>query len=216
MDFEIPEDRPARVEVESDRPLYEGFRTLAEVSFRLPESLTRANEPYRAKREILRVAPVTGVLPYDPERDALVLIRQFRIAAHEVTGRGDMVEVVAGYVEDNEDPIEAARRELREETGLDALDVIPMLRFVPTPGVSTEQGHLWCARVRIGTLADVMGAEGENELVRPFAVPADAALKALDGAGLHNGYTLLALSWFARHRDELRRRWLAQDKFGLE
>ena len=61
-----------------------------------------------------------------------------------------------------------------------------------------------------------MGAEGENELVRPFAVPADAALRALAGAGLHNGYTLLALSWFARHRDELRRRWLAQDKFGLE
>ena len=216
MTAEIPQDRPARVEIESDRPLYEGFRTLAEVSFRLPESPTRAGEPYRAKREILRVAAVSAVLPYDPERDALVLIRQFRIAAHEATGLGDMVEVVAGYVEDGEDPIEAARRELREETGLDALDVIPMLRFVPTPGVSTEQGHLWCARVRIGALEDVMGAEGENELVRPFAVPADAAVAALDRAGLHNGYALLALSWFARHRDELRRRWLAQDRFGIE
>lgn len=216
MATEIPEDRSARVEIEHDRTLHDGFRTLAEVSFRLPESQTRANEPYSATREILRVAAVTAVLPYDPERDALVLIRQFRIAAHEATGLGDMVEVVAGYVEDNEDPIEAARRELREETGLEALDVIPMLRFVPTPGVSTEQGYLWCARVRIGTLEDVMGAEEENELIRPFAVPADAAIKALDGAGLHNGYALLALSWFARHRDELRRRWLAQDKFGIE
>ena len=216
MAIEIPEDRPARVEIEHDRTLHDGFRKLAELSFRLPESRTRVNEPYSATREILRVAPVAAILPYDPEHDSLVLIRQFRIAAHEATGLGDMVEVVAGYVEDNEDPIEAARRELREETGLDALDVIPMLRFVPTPGVSTEQGYLWCARVRIGPLEDVMGAEEENELIRPLAVPADAAIKALDGAGLHNGYALLALSCFARHRDELRRRWLAQDKFGIE
>ena len=87
---------------------------------------------------------------------------------------------------------------------------------VETPGVSTEQGHLWCARVKIGALDESRGAEGENELVRPFAVPAEAAIAALDGAGLHNGYTLLALSWFARHRDELRRRWLAEDAFGTE
>src|ERR671932_2369237 len=113
----MPEDQPARVEIESDRPLYEGFRTLAEVSFRLPESRTRAKEPYSARREILRVAAVSAVLPYDPERDALVLIRQFRIAAHEAMGLGDMVATIAGYVEADEAPIAAARRELREGNG---------------------------------------------------------------------------------------------------
>ena len=67
MGHEIPEDRPARVEIESDRPLYEGFRTLAEVSFRLPESPTRAEEPYQAKREILRVARALAEVGLDPE-----------------------------------------------------------------------------------------------------------------------------------------------------
>jgi ADP-ribose pyrophosphatase len=213
---DLLQDRSAPVDIRAERVLHDGFRTLVEVSFRLPESRTRNGGAYEARREILRVDAVAGVLPYDPERDELVLIRQFRLAAHESTGLGDMVEIVAGYVEAGEDPAEAARRELREEAGVEVLDLVPMLRFVPSPGVSTEQGMLWCARVRIGTLDEIAGAEAENELVRPFAVPAEAALAALGSGRLRNGYLLLALHWFALHRDELRRRWLAHDALGLE
>ena len=210
------EDRSAPVEIQGELSLHEGFRSLVEVSFRLPQSRTRDGRAYEARREILRVDTVAGVLPYDPERDELVLIRQFRLAAHEATGLGDMVEIVAGYVEDGEDPADAARREVREEAGVEVLDLVPMLRFVPSPGVSTEQGVLWCARVRIGTLDEITGAEGENELVRPFAVPAETALAALRTGRLHNGYLILALHWFALNRDELRRRWPAHDALGLE
>ena len=52
-----------------------------------------------------------GVLPLDLARDEIVLLRQFRLAAHLANGRGSLIEIVAGHVEAGELPVDAARRE---------------------------------------------------------------------------------------------------------
>ena len=58
-----------------------------------------------------------GVLVYDPATERVVLQKQFRYAAHVRTGDGWLTECVAGMMEENETPLEVARRELLEETG---------------------------------------------------------------------------------------------------
>ena len=68
--------------------------------------------------DVLRSGPAAAVLPIDPGRDELVLLRQFRLAAHLANGKGNLVEIVAGHVEENEEPAETARRECVEEIGV--------------------------------------------------------------------------------------------------
>ncbi len=61
---------------------------------------------------------MAAVLPVDLARDEVVLLRQFRLAAHLANGDGSLVEIVAGHVEANEQPVATARRECVEEIGV--------------------------------------------------------------------------------------------------
>ena len=53
-------------------------------------------------RDVVRAGKVVAVLPLDLERGEIVMIRQFRPAAHLANGKGEMVEIVAGRVEPGE------------------------------------------------------------------------------------------------------------------
>ena len=184
-----------------------------------PERLSRGVRPvdrYRLalpgaegahEREVLVSRHVVAVVPYDPVTDEIVLIRQFRLAAHLRTGLGDMVEVPAGGVDPGE-PIEAAaRRELLEETGLVARRMRRALAAMPTPGSSTEIYDLFVAEVEARAAGATAGLEHEGEVIAPLVVPATAAIRAARAGHFVNGFALLSLLWFGSARTRVRANW---------
>lgn len=194
-------DRVAEVALEGPETLFDGYRRLEGWRVTLPAAAGRG--PIDQHREVLRAGPCVGVIAVDLARDALVLIRQFRMPAHLATGHGDLVEIVAGRMEPGEDAAEAAARELTEETGLTATALAPAFRFLPTPGIVDENATVFIAAVDSAALPDEAGAEEEQELTRPFAVPIDDALAALADSAPRNAYLLLALQWLALNRPRL-------------
>ena len=75
-----------------------------------------------------------GVLLTHRTRGTVILTEQFRYPSHKV-GSGWMVEVVAGAVDQGEDPVDAARRETLEETGYRASGPMEQIAvFFPSPG----------------------------------------------------------------------------------
>lgn len=194
------QDRPADVAVSPPELLGDGFRRYER--FRL--TLTHADGSTDAQvRDIVRGGKVVGVLPYDAVRDEVVLIRQFRLPAHLATGRGELVEIVAGYVEAGEDPLAAAARECVEETGLAASRLLPLLNFLPTPGVTDEHGFLYLGTVDASALPERAGLAGEAEATFPFALPVDEAIAAVASGACANGYLIIALQWLALNRARL-------------
>ena len=78
------------------------------------------------------------MLPYDPRRDEVVLIRQFRAGAY-VAGRHPWTwEIVAGIIEEDETPEELVRREAVEEAALEISEVIPIHDVMLSPGACSE------------------------------------------------------------------------------
>lgn len=69
------------------------------------------------EREVFERANAASVLPYDPVRDAVVLIEQFRAGAYAARPDCFQLEPVAGVIPAGEAPIDVTRRETREETG---------------------------------------------------------------------------------------------------
>ena len=193
-------DRPADVSVSPPTVLAKGFHDLERfsVTLRSPDG-----ETLSSLRDVLRVGKVTAVLPIDLARGELVLIRQFRVAAHLATQKGELVEIVAGHVEAGETPAQAAMRECVEEIGVRPTALYQMFEFLPAPGSIDEYATLFLGIVDAAGVPERAGAADEKEATRPMRVPIETAIAALERGTMHNGFLILALQWLALHRDRL-------------
>lgn len=199
-------DRPGDIAVESDETVYRGFRALIDMRFRYAG---RFGDRVTAtvSREIADIGTIAAVLPFDPVLDRFVLLRQFRVGAHMASGRGDMIEIVAGLIDPGESAETAARRETKEEAGVEVLDLIEAYRFMPSPGFTTEYATLFCARVDASDVPPMTGELDEGEVIETIVVSPADAIAALDAGRLTNCYTAQALLWFARHEERVRDIW---------
>ncbi|WP_037373915.1 NUDIX domain-containing protein [Sediminimonas qiaohouensis] len=158
------------------------------------------------KRAIFAPTDASLVLPYDPVRDQVLLLEQFRVGPY---AHGDCapwtLEPVAGRVDAGETPEAAARREAQEEAGLnlDKLEVV--CRGYPTPGTSSEFYHIFVALADLGgAAAGLGGLDSETEDIRTHVLPAQRFIDMADGRELKVAPLVLCAHWLARHRDRLR------------
>lgn len=159
-------------------------------------------------RELFERGHAVAVLPYDPAADAVVLIEQFRIGAYAAGFSPWLIEIVAGIIDEGEAPEAVARREAREEAGCTITDLVPVHRYLSSPGGMSESVALYCGRVDSAGVGGVHGLADEHEDIKVEAVPWAEARRRLDGGEIRNSVTIIALQWLALHRDDLRRRWL--------
>jgi len=90
-------------------------------------------------REKIFHAPAVAVVPFF-EKDKILLIRQYRYPIDK-----DIWEIPAGILEDGEEILSCAFRELEEETGFKAAKIEELTRFYPTPGISDEEIYVFKA-----------------------------------------------------------------------
>jgi ADP-ribose pyrophosphatase len=159
-------------------------------------------------REVFLRHDAAGILLYDPRRDEIVLIEQFRLAAHLAGFAAWQLEIVAGIIDSDESAAAVARREAEEEAGLAVIgEVVPIHRFMTSPGGSTETVDLFCGRVDAGAAGGIHGLADESEDIRAVVKSYAEAMGLLNAGKIENGYTLLALHWLAANREALRRQW---------
>ena len=192
----IADDR-ADVVIAGREVLAEGFRRYERLRVR------RSGENVPRPLDVLRAGPAAAVLPIDPGRDEVVLLRQFRLAAHLANGRGNLVEIVAGHVEADEQPAEAARRECVEEIGVAPGLLVELFTYLTSPGMSDEEITLFLGVVDASGVPERAGAAAEHEETVPMRVPIDAALAALAAGTVRNGPLIIALQWLALNRGRL-------------
>lgn len=167
-------------------------------------SISRPGEPaLEQQRDMLRATPVVAVLPVDLARQQVVLIHQFRLTAHFATGHGEMVEIVAGRIDGGESREAAARRECAEEIGVAPERLVELFTTLPTPGLTDELVTLFVGFVDASKVPVRAGLDEESEDTRPFAVPIDDAIRALEQGTVANALLVTALQWLAIHRAEL-------------
>jgi ADP-ribose pyrophosphatase len=159
------------------------------------------------RREVFERGHAVVVLPYDPERDTVVMIEQFRIGAAAAGMPMWQMEVVAGIIGEGEAPEAVARREAQEEAGCEILDLVPVYHYLASPGGSSETVRLFCGRVDSRGLGGIHGLPEEHEDIRVEVVPFAEARARLEGGRIGNAPTIIALQWLIQNRDSLRQRW---------
>ncbi len=175
--------------------------------YRLRHRLFAGGWGQELQRELFERGHVVGVLPYDPVRDEIVLIEQFRIGAYSA-GMGPWIsEIVAGVIDAGQEPDDVARRETLEETGLEIADLMPICRYLSSPGGTSETVRLYCARVDASGADGIHGHADEGEDIRVYTLPFAEMRARMAGAEYDNALTIIALQWLVLNREDLRRRW---------
>ncbi|MGZ4106538.1 MAG: NUDIX hydrolase, partial [Tumebacillaceae bacterium] len=128
------------------------------------------------------------------EDDKVLLVRQYRNPCDTV-----LIEAPAGKLEKNEDPLEAAKRELEEETGYTANKWQHLSSFYTSPGFSNEILHAYVATELTKTAQNL----DNDEFLDLIAVTADEVQEMLNKGEIVDSKTLTFVYW-----------WLAQKALG--
>lgn len=157
------------------------------------------------KREVFVGGEASIVLPYDPKRDRVLLVEQFRAGPYV---RGDkapwMLEPIAGRVDPGETPEETAHREGREEANLTFETLHPVAKCYASPGCNTEYFNIFLG---IADLPDdvtgVNGLDSEAEDIKSYLYSFDDLMEMTESFQAANAPLVLAALWLARHRKRL-------------
>jgi ADP-ribose pyrophosphatase len=194
-----------RVEVIERKVVFDGFFKI--VRYRLRHRLFAGGMGPELVRELFVRGAAVVVLPYDPEREQVVLVEQFRLGALERDCEPWLLEPVAGMIDAGESAPEVARREAREEAGLELLDLIPIGSYYPSPGGSSETCAAFVARIDSRGAGGLFGLADHGEDVRAHVVPLATALAWLNHGRIGVASTIISLQWLALHRADLEARW---------
>lgn len=188
------------VRLEQDEPLYDGFFRLHRLSLSHPKF---EGGRVRIQREILDRGDAVCVLLYDPARDAVVLVEQFRAGALGKTESPWLLELVAGIVEPGESAETVARRESQEEAGVELGPVFPITGYLPSPGGCDEWIDLMCALVDAQAAGGVHGLDSEGEDIKVHVIAAQDAFALVRESRLRNAAAIIALQWLELNHGRL-------------
>lgn len=183
-----------RVRIESEELLARNWGTLKVTTFSFRRS---SGEWQTQRRETYDCGHGAAILPYDPARGTVLLIRQFRFPAFANGESGFLVEVPAGKL-DADNPEACARKEAEEETGFAVTDVRQVAEAYASPGSVMEKLSLFVARY--GAESRVAAGGGlieEGEDIELLELPFPEALSMIGTGEIADAKTIILLQHLA-------------------
>ena len=192
------------IQVLQARNGYSGFFKVEEMDLTFKQFDGGVSDP--VNRAVFVGVDCAIVLPYDPVRDRVLVVEQFRPGAYY---RGDLnpwtIEPIAGRIDPGEEPEQAATREAFEEAGVKLSALHNVSAAYPSPGTTSEYFFIYVGLCDLpDDAAGVGGLVSEAEDIRSHIMDWKDFDRALN-AGDFNLLPLLAAGhWLARNRDALR------------
>ncbi|OUS14136.1 ADP-ribose diphosphatase [Gammaproteobacteria bacterium 53_120_T64] len=189
------------VELISRELVYKGFFSMEKLQLRHRLFAGGWSEPF--SRELFVRGRAVGVLLYDPERQWVGMVEQFRVGAMGLAEGPWQLEVVAGMVETGESSEDVATRELEEEAGIDEVRLLPICEYLVSPGGTNERLELFCGLVDLRDKGGNFGLACENEDILLHVMSEDEALEALAAGQCNNAASIICLQWLQLNRAKL-------------
>lgn len=194
--------------IHSIKQVYSGFFKLSQIY--LQHELFTGGQSPLVMRERIDRGNAVAVLPYDPVRDKVVLVEQFRIGAcgKESNSNPWLLEVIAGYQEPGETSEAVVHREAEEEAGCTISNLQLLYNYYSSPGSSSERIKIYFARTDSTNINGIHGLKDEGEDIKVHAVDSTKAFEWLDAGRIDSAVPIIALQWFRQNRKRVRNDWL--------
>lgn len=193
------------VEIIARETRYKGFFSI--IAYRFRHRLFNGEMSGEVVREVFERGHAALLLPYDPQRDEVVLIEQIRIPALDSSDTPWLLEMVAGIIEEGETVEDVARREALEEANIVVKRCKPALNYLASPGGTSERLSIMVGEVDATTAEGIHGLEAENEDIRVHVVSREQAYRWVEEGAIDNAASVIALQWLQLHHESLRKEW---------
>jgi ADP-ribose pyrophosphatase len=158
--------------------------------FTVVEEVAHDNSGFEIKRSIVR-HPGSAVMMAVDEKERILLVKQFRLPAEK-----DLWELPAGRIDPGETPLQAAKRELREETGYQAKKWVKLVSYWASPGYVAEKMNVFLAQEL--TAGEQQPMEDERIVTNWFTRKQISDL--IHAGKLEDGKTLVGYFMWLEHR----------------
>ena len=157
----------------------------------LVRSFNKKIKPYKIFREILNVGDVVFALCFSPEEKKFYLIKQFR-PFYFVRNKTLKYEIVGGLVDKGESLVNALKREIKEEIGVNTKKIVKLTTYCPVPGYSDEIVHVYYAEVEKIKLKTLYN-KNENEEIKIFKLSLAELKKINESKSIQNVLTKISI-----------------------
>lgn len=138
----------------------------------------------KARWERVEHPGAVGIVPLLDE-SRVVMVRQYRHAV-----RGDLLEIPAGKIDLDEAPVDCARRELVEEVGYRAGEMIKLAEFYNSPGYSDERFFLYLGK----DLSPEVGESEPDEFLEVVEVDLEKALSMISRGSIRDAKSIIGIT----------------------
>jgi len=195
----------ADLEISERNIRFESFLRVDQLS--LKHRLFDGGWSNQIQRELSVRPEAVGILLFDPHRDEIVMVRQFRVGTINEPDPPWILELVAGMVEEGEPLESVAQRETQEESNCEIMSLIKICDYFNSPGVSDEKVTLFCGKIESSEAGGVYGLREENEDIEVVVLNTNEAINAVQNGVINNAMSIIALQWLALNKEELVKSW---------
>lgn len=195
-------------EIEKE-PIFRGYLSVDDLKFRV-EGDDRIERTFR--RSVASWGDMVFVLPYDPSSQKVLLIEQFRPGKFmRENGPALCVGPIAGRCDREESFADTAKREALEEAGVKIQRLHELPGYYSSPGLSTEHVVGFIAEANLAGAGGTYGVKWEGEVTTAQSLSLEDALQLVADGGVETGHGMIALLYLARHENQIRSMWVAND-----
>ncbi|USP04965.1 ADP-ribose diphosphatase [Vibrio sp. LQ2] len=195
---------PEDVEIVSTETLFQGFFRM--VKYRFKHRLFQGGWSQTIEREMFERGHAAALLPYDPQRDQVVMIEQIRVGALEHANPWQL-EIVAGIIDRAESAEEVVRREAEEEAGISVNRTEKITSYYPSAGGCSEKLDVYVGEVDASLAHGVHGLDYEGEDIKVHVMSRRDAYQLVTEGRIENGASIIALQWLELNYGQLQSQW---------
>ncbi|WP_167341637.1 NUDIX domain-containing protein [Nonlabens sp. SY33080] len=197
----MKDDTANNFEIIKEETVYDGF--LKVIKAQVKHDTWHGNEQLKVTRESLERGDSVAILLYEQDTKSFLFTKQFRYPSAR-RGKAFMMELVAGSLGFNEDPVEGIKREVEEEIGYSLKNIEKICSYFPSPGGCSEQIHLYFSQVSSHDKIFQGGGEAsEKEDILLTKIPLSEIKQLLRDGAINNSISIIGLQWFLLNKESL-------------
>lgn len=158
-------------------------------------------------RYVLNKLHAAGMLLFNPIEDYVVLVEQFRIGAMQAGNNPWILEPVLGLIEKEDEPLDTALREAKEEAGCEVVDIVPICNYLVSPGTTNEKTYIYCGKITNFNTGSIHGLIEEHEDIKAHAIPTKTAFEMLSNGNIFSASGIISLQWLNINHKKLIENW---------